>query len=132
MAKATVRAVKDSTAVVDNVTQGSRIYPGLDGMRFRLRPGEKFPMLKEDDPDYFQPQPTADAYAKVFDLSNDEDLTEYASVWDCAAKGEVLISKEESHWSDKTDNFKIFLRWGDVYLEMPKNGGLNHGQQVFR
>jgi len=130
-------ADEESTATLQNDTPAEKrlpfkVYPGIGGMRFRLQAGQQFPQLKEDDPEYAQPQPVADAYARVFDLSNDDDLKEYVSIWDRAAKGEVIISAEERHWSEKTDNFKVFLRWGDVYLEMPKNGGFNHGQQVFR
>ena len=115
----------------DNGHPGT-VYPGLEGLPFRLPPGEQFPMLKQDDPDYMQPQQVADAYVKVFDLSKKEDLEEYAEVWDKASKGLILISAEERHWSDEIQNFKVFLRWGEVYLEMPKNynGSISHGQDI--
>ena len=109
------------------------IFPGLDGLPFRLKSGQQFPMLKHNDPEYAQPQPVADAHVKVFDLSNEDDVKEYAEIWDKAAKGLIMISAEERHWSDKKENFKIFLRWGEVYLEMPKNQtgrSSGHGYEI--
>lgn len=101
--------------------QPQRVYPGLDGQRFRLKPGQPMPMLKNDDP--VQPKTVADAMTKVFDLSRQAQLDEYAAVWDRAAKGEVMISAEERHWCESTQNFKVFLRWGEVYLELPQIHG---------
>jgi len=101
--------------------KGPIVLPGIDGRRFRLRAGQELPLLKKDDP--LQPEPVADARVKIFDCSKQEDLSEYARVWDDAAKGDVMISAEERHWCDETQNFKIFLRWGEVYMEMPKAYG---------
>jgi len=108
------------------------LFPGMDGLPFRLQPGQNFPMLKDDDPDYMQPQPVADAHVKVFNLNKKEDVKEYADVWDKAAKGLVIISAEERHWSDEIQNFKVFLRWGEVYLEIPKHkpGSSSYGQDI--
>lgn len=100
------------------------IYPSApgspDGMRFRLHKGQTVPQLKNDDPSHLRPQPVADAHVKVFDMSNAEDVAEYTGVWDEASKGNIMISAEERHWSDAIQNFKVFLRWGDVYLEIPR------------
>lgn len=118
---------------IENTTQATgheRVYPGFDGQRFRLKPGQKMPLLKHDDP--IQPTTVADAAARVFDLSNDDDLKDYAAIWDQAAKGEVMISAEERHWCETTQNFKIFLRWADVYLELPITyGRIIHDGRIY-
>lgn len=108
------------------MTKEFTTYQGMDGLPFRLHKDESFPMIKNDDPESMKPQIKADARVRVFDLSKDEDLKAYTEVWDRAVKGVVMISIEERHWCDKTQNFKIFLRWGDAYLAMPrKDEGLN-------
>ena len=106
-------------------------YQGFDGIPFRLAKDEQFPMLKNDDPASIQPQLKADARVRVFDLSKKEDLKEYTEVWDRATKGVVIISVEERHWCDTTQNFKIFLRWGDAYLAMPRKGEGISNAKVF-
>jgi hypothetical protein len=107
---------------------GTKILSGIDGVRFRLRKGQAIPQLKDSDPDHLRPKPVADAYTRVFDMSDDEDLKEYTRVWNEAAKGHIMISAEERHWCDATQNFKIFLRWGDVYLEIPDRDEVYYGR----
>lgn len=104
----------------------TRLFPGMDGIPFRNAPGQPVPMIKHDDPEYMQPKTTADAHAKVFNLAKAPDLKEYNDVWDKAAKGHVLISKEELHWSDKEQSFLAFLRWGELYLELSREGANAH------
>lgn len=99
-----------------------RLFPGYDNIPFRLPRGNQPLNLKQDDPEHMQPKPVADAYAKVFNLSTKKDLEEYNEVWDKAAKGTVLISREELQWSEKEQTFLAFLRWGELYLELPKEG----------
>ena len=106
------------------------ILPGLEGKRFRLQSGQKMPMLKKDDP--VQPTPVADAHVQVFDLSKPKDLEKYTRVWDEAAKGDVMISVEERHWCEQAQNFKIFLRWGEVFLELPNlSGRTTHDGRIY-
>lgn len=104
------------------MTKDFTTYEGVDGIPFRLHKDEQFPMVKTDDPEDMQPKLKADAKVKVFDLSKKADLEEYADVWNRAGKGVVLISAEERHWCETTQNFKVFLRWGDAYLAMPRKG----------
>lgn len=103
-----------------------RVFPGLDGIPFRQKPGQQTPMLKQDDPEFMQPKMIADAHVRLFNMSKPEDLREYEAVWDKAAKGLVLISSEKDHWSDKEQTFLILLRWGELYLELSKEGADAH------
>ena len=108
-----------------------KILPGADGTRLRLYPNQAIPSIKDGDPDYMKPKPVADVYTRVFDLSVEKDITDYSNVWNSAVKGHVMISAEERHWSETTQNFKIFLRWGDVYLEIPKTSEVMYGQRQY-
>ena len=99
-----------------------RLLPGMDGIPFRLPRGEQMPQLKQDDPEHMQPKTVADAHVRLFNLGKESDLAEYAQIWDKAAKGTVLISAEERHWSDKEQTFLVFLRWGELFLELSKEG----------
>lgn len=104
--------------------------PKMDGMHFRLHKGQSIPQLKDDDPDYMKPKPVADAHVRVFNMGDPQDVDDYAAVWDEAAKGHIMISAEERHWSEAIQNFKIFLRWGDMYLELPRHE-VPHAQRQF-
>jgi hypothetical protein len=108
-----------------------KLLRGLDGIPFRLLPDQSVPHRKEDDPGFMQPRAMADAYVRVFDTEEKKDMKEYEKVWDEAAKGRVMISKEEMQWSEKTGSWKIFLRWGEVFLEMPKSEVAEHEQHHY-
>ena len=114
--------VKDVQADKGPELSPYRLFPGLDNIPFRLPKGQQVPSIKHNDPEHMQPRPVADAHARVFNLSKKNDLEEYNRVWDGAAKGTLLISREELQWSDKEQTFLAFLRWGELYLEIPKEG----------
>lgn len=97
-----------------------KLYPGWDDIPFRQPEADDLPFIKRDDPEHLQPKIVVDARIRVFDLSRPKDLSDYSRVWDLAAKGTVMISAEERHWSEKTHSFHVFLRWGELYREMPK------------
>ena len=103
----------------------------FDGLPFRLKPGQSAPLLKEDDPMYMRPVTVADAHVKVFDMNKSSDLKEYAKIYDMAAKQKAIISAEERHWCDKTQSFHIFLRWGELFSEMPEGGPHGQGGQLY-
>jgi len=104
----------------------TRLFPGLDGIPFRANKHDLAPMLKKDDPDFMQPKTTADAHARMFNMSKENDMRAYNEIWDKAAKGTILISVEERHWSEKEQTFLIFLRWGELFLELSKEGANAH------
>jgi len=60
-----------------------------------------------------------DAHVKVFNLNDEKDLKEYESIWDRAAKGLAVISAEERRWDPNKGAYIVFLRWGDIYIEVP-------------
>ena len=113
-----------------NISNVMKMYPGLDGIPFKQKSGEPLPQLKDGDPEYMQPRTSADAHVRLFNMSDVKDLREYTDVWDQAAKGLVLISMEEKHWSDKEQTFLVLLRWGTLYLELTKEGV--HAHQSFK
>lgn len=96
----------------------SVILPGLDGVPFRQRQGQPLPFLKESDEQ--RPRLNLDVEARVFDMGIPSDVKAYNAVFSEIGKGSALLSKEESHWCDETQSFKIFLRWAKPILEMPQ------------
>ena len=102
-------------------------YVGIDGLKFRLRPGQPLPQIK--DGDSLKPQKCFDAYARVFDMGNPDDVKAYGQVWDAIGRGEMIMSHEQVQWAEMSQNFKVFLRWGEVYLTMSTERQADNGKQ---
>ena len=96
-----------------------RYYPGIHGIPFRLAKGQQMPSFKNDDGERQQPKEVSEGHAKIFKLGDPAQLEAYNEIIDRVAKGQILLSKEEMHWSDKDDAYHIFLRWVEMYLETP-------------
>ena len=92
------------------------VYRGFGGVPFRSK-SEVAPDIKASDPR--QPVVTADAAARIFDLSVPEDLLAYTEVWDRATKGYYVAPVEERQWVPEKQTWKIFMRWGVKYWELP-------------
>jgi hypothetical protein len=105
-----------------------KILPGLDGIPFRLGPGEAVPFVKDNDPEHLRPKMVTDVKVKIFNTTKAADMAEYSEIWSKAGRGQVIISAEERHWCDASKGWKIFLRWGEVFLEPAK--GVYHDGQV--
>lgn len=88
--------------------------PGYEGLPFR---GQAAPNLKNDDER--QPIEILDAKVGVFDLTKDEDLREYARIWDMIGKGKYLCSAEDRQYDEKISGWRVFLRYAQRYAEMP-------------
>lgn len=108
------------------------LYPGMDGIPFRLQAGQDMPFVKEDDPFHRRPQEVRDGRAKVFDLGKKEDLKEYNTIIDRAAKGQVLLSREDVQWDTKRQTFVAFVRWLELYLEVPDTTRGQYDEQGHR
>ena len=107
----------------EDTTASERLLRGIGGIPVRLKGGQHVPNLKRDDPEALQPKPVVDAHARVFDMADEDDVSDYEHIWDKSAKGQYVISAEDRHWCDSTQNFKIFLRWGAVFLEIDEERG---------
>lgn len=75
------------------------------------------------------------ARVKVFDLSVEDDAAEYARIMGFVALGWFEISREEIQFVEAIANWKIFLRWLEIYQvnssSLPSRITTNvHGQPV--
>ena len=100
----------DPTGVMD----GKAILPGHDGLPFR----GPVPHLKEDDPDFRQPQIGMRMHVRVFDLSESKDMLYYEQVWQLVANGFATISNEDKQYDESKKNWRIFLRWVDLFTHV--------------
>ena len=91
-------------------------YPAWEGLPFR----GKIPDLREDDPDYKQPQIGSEAHVTVYDLSNPEHLEHYQKVWQLIANGTAMLSAEERVYDPEIKNWRVFMRWADSFTFAPK------------
>jgi hypothetical protein len=94
--------------------QSQVLFPGFDGIPYR---GRGVPNLKNEDAR--QPEEVWDGHARVFDFSIPEDIMEYNRIVDNIAKGIYVLCIEDRHWSEKTDNIKIYARWAERFAESP-------------
>jgi hypothetical protein len=91
-----------------------------EGPPLRLYPGQRVPDIKRDDPDELKPQLRADAHVRMFYMGKPDDVREYQDIYTRVTRGQAVISADERHWGDKTQSFLVFLRWGELFLELPK------------
>lgn len=75
------------------------------------------PPTRVANPSLVKPQEAANfiesvsATARVFDLSQKQDLIDYNTVIDAVAKGLAQLSSEEREFVAEKSNWVIFLRW---------------------
>lgn len=109
-------------------------YKGMNNIPFRTKQGV-VPYFKHDDPQHRQPVLVTDMHVGTFDMSNEDDKAKFTEVLDRVAKGKGYISQRESQFVEQTQNWKIFMIWGDFFLENPTEsqtgGGVKDAQQVF-
>jgi len=98
-----------------------------DGLPFRVQPGQDHPTLKGNDPTHRQPSMVRDAQVRIFDLSDPIQLKEYQEVWDAIAKGLAVYSAEEKEFCTDIQNWRVFLRWANLFYERPKGTMIHDG-----
>ena len=96
---------------------GGYVYPGYEGIPFRSASAVP-PDLKSDDA--VQPTIVVDAKVHVFDLSDPEALEVYQFIWDQVAKGRFVQPVENREYDPDTKNWRVFIRYGVRWLEMPR------------
>lgn len=77
---------------------------------FRLFSGETPPNTKGPDPSIYLAK-KYESFAEIFDFSVSEDLIKYNKRIQEVADKHLYISCEERHWSDRSDNYKVFIRF---------------------
>jgi hypothetical protein len=107
---------------------GMQVIPDsrVTGSKIPFRYKGQMPLIKQDD--RLQPEIVKDAKARVFDLSNAKDLEAYQAIIHRVGRGTSAISVEERNWSDKRDCYVVFLRWLDLFTEIPE--GDRHGIEI--
>lgn len=93
------------------------VYPGIDGIPVRLKPGQDILDFSQITPDKM-PQMVSDCSVDVFDLSKPEHMERYRELLDKVAKRRCVISQEERQWDAKKANFVVFVRWLTPYWEL--------------
>lgn len=101
------------------------ILPGWNGRPFR----GPVPHLKEDDPDYRQPKEAAKVHIDVLDLSIKLHQGKYQKISQMVANGFAVISFEERKYDEVKKNWRVLVRWFEVFAYMPPAvaGGQMHG-----
>jgi hypothetical protein len=94
------------------------ILPGFQGVPYR----GMIPDLKTEDPDHIQPQIGQKVHIEVLDLSKDPDLERYRIVSQMVANGFAVISKEDVRFVEESKNWRVFIRWLELFAYDPSKG----------
>ena len=95
------------------------IMPGYEGVPFR---GSSIPHVKETDPYHMQPQIGSKVHVEILDLSDEKQLERYQKVCQMIANAFGKISQERIEYDDKKKNWRVFIRWLEMFAYDPKKG----------
>lgn len=104
-----------------NPIRPTGIYAKSKGMQHKGRPfkGNAYP-LKNDDPQHMQPQLVRDnVIVKQFDSSNEDDMKEYASIYDRHIRKEVVIGYDYQNYNQAKGAYHILIQYADAYYTNP-------------
>ena len=93
------------------------IFRGYEGIPFRSKTDVP-PDLKADDPR--QPVIVIDAKVRVLLLSDPVHLALYEFIWAQAARERFTHPVEEREYDAELKNWRVFIRFGVRWLEMPR------------
>lgn len=94
------------------------IHPGMDGLPFRGH----VPDLKNDDPTKVQPRQGARVHVEILELDKADDRKRMEQIYSLVANGTAIISAEEREYDSEMKNWRVFLRWADMYVYNPQKG----------
>jgi hypothetical protein len=89
-------------------------YPGVDGVPFRGPSQTSLTQAEYENLDLVR-----DAKARIFILTDPNDLWLYNQIIDAAAKETVVITKQMVQWSDVKQTFVAFVHWEELFYELP-------------
>lgn len=97
---------------------GNQIWwPGTaEGVPFR---GPAPPHFRQEE--YESIPITYDAKTKIYDLSDEEQLTQYNEIIDRCAKGISIIRKELVQYDEEKKSWRVLLQWFDMFGETNRN-----------
>lgn len=93
--------------------------PGWEGIPFR----GPVPDLKETDPQRKQPVMAQKVHIELLDLSDKKQLARYRTICQVVANGYGQISKEDMQYDPKKKNWRVFVRWLEIFTAMGKGAG---------
>jgi hypothetical protein len=91
------------------------VFPGLGGLPFR----GPVPAIKEDDPPEKRPQMGMQAFVKILELDDDEDMQTYMDIAQLVANNIAEISFEDRRWIEEKKNWKVLIRFTVIFYHMP-------------
>jgi len=108
-------------------------HPGLNGLVYRQYNGEDLPLFRDSDRPGVKPQLRFQGHARVFDMSNEDDVNSWERVIDLCSQQKAVLSNEEVHFNERTGNFMIYARWAEYFLQSPERSmkELNHDEGPF-
>lgn len=104
-------------------TQSLHVPKGVPIARFRppaqvtVPKGQEVPLIAKDGPADRKLQEVWVAQARVFDLSNAEQLSQYRDVWQKITDGHATLSEHRVDFYNGA--YTALLRWADFTYKLP-------------
>jgi hypothetical protein len=76
-----------------------------------------------------QPRVAATAHVEVLVLSETKDLARYEEISQMVTNGYAVISFEERIYDKDIKNWRVLVRWGDLFAYNPEEGH-NSGRSI--
>ena len=95
-----------------------KYHRGLDGVPFRTE-NDQVPLYKKDDAEHRQPKQVADMHVQQYNLKEEKERLKLESILDMCAKGRGYVSKLEYEFDRTIKGWRVFLIWGEFFLEDP-------------
>ena len=91
------------------------VLPGWNGRPFH----GPVPHLKEDDPEHRQPKEAAKVHVDVLDLAIKGHRDRYREISQLVANGFAMISFEEREYDKAKKNWRVLVRWFELFAYVP-------------
>lgn len=113
----------NATGIESVLLSAGNLFSGPDGADVRTAPGQLPPIIPQGESIYDQMNLVYDVSVRVFDLTKSEDLKDYTEIMNQLGHRQAELSVEERHWSEKNNNWVIFLRWAKRVFQAPTPPG---------
>ena len=123
----TTETIPSSAVGLADVMLTGNMFAGPDNSYVRAAPGEMPPIMTEEN----QLPLVHDVFARVFDLSDAADLSDYAAVMNELGHKLAVLSCEDRQWCAEKKNFVVFLRWCRQVYQAPIPPGTPIKKETF-
>lgn len=110
----------------DSMAKALNLPKGIPTSRYKPRPKieipsgmSELPLVDKNHPNDQKIQEVWIARVKVFNLSDEEELGEYTSIWQSICDGAAIMSEHRTEFMPDSGRFVALLRWAELQYKVP-------------